>query len=77
MTESKIICPRSPFQMQYLKAEQNILCVGGAAGSPKSYVGLMRHLRYIEDPNYRGVCIRKNSTAIMKTGGLHEVRRHL
>lgn len=30
----------------------------------------MRHLRFAHDPNYRGYCVRKNSTAIMKSGGL-------
>ena len=46
--------------------------MGGAAGSSKSYVGLMRHLRYIEDPHYRGLCLRKNATAIMKSSGLFD-----
>ena len=32
----------------------------------------MRHLRWAEDPLYRGFCIRKNSTAIMKSGGLFQ-----
>lgn len=32
----------------------------------------MRHLRWANDPNYRGFCIRKNSTAIMKSGGLFQ-----
>lgn len=64
--------PQSPFQQQYLKSNAKILVVGGAAGSSKSYVGLMRHLRWAHDPNYRGFCIRKNSTAIMKPGGLFE-----
>lgn len=41
-----------------------------AAGSAKSTMGLMRHLRYIHDPYYSGFCIRKNSTALMKSGGL-------
>lgn len=36
----------------------------------KSYIGLMRHLRWAEDPNYRAYCIRKNSSAIMSSGGL-------
>jgi predicted phage terminase large subunit-like protein len=69
---SNAIKPCSKFQFDYLKDTSNILVVGGAAGSSKSYVGLMRHLLHIEDPNYRGMCIRKNSTAIMKTGGLFE-----
>lgn len=41
-------------------------------GSSKSYIGLMRHLRWVEDPNYRGYCIRKNATTLMKSGGLFE-----
>lgn len=45
--------------------------------SSKSYVGLMRHLRFVHDPNYRGFCIRKNSTAIMKAGGLFEQAKRL
>jgi phage terminase large subunit-like protein len=69
---SDIVRPQSPFQEKYLKSNAKILIVGGAAGSSKSYVGLMRHLRWVHDPNYRGFCIRKNSTAIMKPGGLFE-----
>lgn len=69
---SDIVRPQSPFQEKYLKSDAKILVVGGAAGSSKSYVGLMRHLRFVHDPDYRGFCIRKNSTAIMKAGGLFE-----
>lgn len=38
--------------------------------SSKSYIGLMRHLRYIHDPNYVGVIVRKNMKAIKAAGGL-------
>lgn len=41
-------------------------------GSSKSYIGLMRHLRWVEDPEYRGFCVRKNSTTLMKSAGLFE-----
>lgn len=37
----------------------------------------MRHLRWVNDPEYRGFCIRKNSTAIMKSGGLFWDAVHL
>lgn len=67
-----LIEPKSLFQERYLQSNAKILVVGGAAGSSKSYVGLMRHLRWVEDPFYRGFCIRKNSTAIMKEGGLFD-----
>lgn len=72
-----IVRPQSPFQAKYLKSNAKILVVGGSAGSSKSYVGLMRHLRWVHDPNYRGFCIRKNSTAIMKAGGLFEQAKRL
>lgn len=68
--EKVIIGPASEFQEKYLNSDAQILLVGGAAGSSKSYVGLMRHLRFINDPNYRAYCIRKNSNAIMASGGL-------
>ena len=64
------IAPASPFQEKYLGSDARIILAGGAAGSSKSYVGLMRHLRFAEDPDYRSYCIRKNSNAIMASGGL-------
>lgn len=77
MEEEIKIGPQSTFQEKYLNSDARILTVGGAAGSSKSYVGLMRHLRYAELEHYRGFCIRKNSTAIMKTGGLFDEAVHL
>jgi phage terminase large subunit-like protein len=71
MTDDAVaIGPASPFQEKYLNSDAQILLVGGAAGSSKSYVGLMRHLRFVHDKNYRAYCIRKNSSAIMASGGL-------
>lgn len=32
----------------------------------------MRHLRFVHDPNYKAYCIRKNSSAIMSSGGLFQ-----
>jgi len=76
LTET-IIGPQSKFQEDYLNSSARILVAGGAAGSSKSHVGLMRHLRWMDDPLYRGFCIRKNSTAIMKSGGLFDAAVHL
>lgn len=75
--EEVIIGPQSKFQADYLNSTSRILVAGGAAGSSKSHVGLMRHLRWMDDPLYRGFCIRKNSTAIMKSGGLFDAAVHL
>lgn len=76
MTEN-VIGPQSKFQQQYLSSSARILVAGGSAGSSKSHIGLMRHLRWMDDPLYRGFCIRKNSTAIMKSGGLFDAAVHL
>ena len=62
----------SRFQKEYYKDESDILLVGGAASSSKTYIGLMKHLRNCHDPNYVGYCIRKNSSAIVKAGGLFQ-----
>lgn len=71
MTEI-MVRPQSLFQEKYLKSDANILVVGGAAGSSKSYVGLMRHLRWAHDPKYNGYCIRQHSNDLMKAGGLFQ-----
>jgi phage terminase large subunit len=60
----------SKFQKEYYTDESDILLVGGSAGSSKTYIGLMKHLRNCHDPNYVGYCIRKNSTTLMRAGGL-------
>ena len=70
MTEKEVVGPQSEFQALCLQSDARIIIMGGAAGSAKSTMGLMRHLRYIHDKNYSGFCIRKNSTALMKSGGL-------
>lgn len=67
---SNIIGPQSAFQEKCLNSDARIIIMGGAAGSAKSTMGLMRHLRWVDDPKYAGFCLRKNSTAIMKEGGL-------
>lgn len=68
----EFIGPCSEFQEKFLNSDAKIIIAGGAAGSSKSFIGLMRHLRWAEDKYYRGYCIRKNSTALMKSGGLFE-----
>jgi predicted phage terminase large subunit-like protein len=48
-----------------------------AMGGGKSYCGLLRHLRWVDDPNYRGFIIRKNSTTLAKSGGLFDEAKQL
>lgn len=46
-------------------------------GGGKSYCGLLRHLRWVHDPHYRGFIIRKNSVTLTKSGGLFDEARQL
>lgn len=43
-----------------------------AMGGGKSYCGLLRHLRWVDDPQYRGYVVRKQQTSIMVAGGLFD-----
>lgn len=74
---NNVVAPQSKFQQDCLVSDSRIIVMGGAAGCAKSTIGLMRHLRWMDDPLYRGFCIRKNSTAIMKSGGLFDAAVHL
>lgn len=72
MEEEDVFGPASEKQAMFLQSEAKIVVYGGAAGAGKSHCGLLHHLKYIDDPNYRGYVIRKNSTMLMKSGGLFD-----
>lgn len=69
--------PASLKQAWFLSADSNIIVYGGAMGGGKTYCGLLRHLRWVDDPQYRGFIIRKNSNTLMKSGGLFDEARQL
>ena len=62
--------PTSKRQAWFLQSEDFLTIFGGAASGGKSYVGLMRFLKYIDDPDFVGYVFRKNSTDLKKEGGL-------
>ena len=59
--------PKSQKQYDFIWSDTDITIFGGAAGSGKSYNGLLRFLRYINEPLYRGFIIRKTQSS-MKQG---------
>lgn len=59
MSENVIIRPQEGAQEIALNSDANIIIFGGAAGSSKSFTGLMHPLQYINDPNFNGVCFRR------------------
>lgn len=70
--ETTVFAPASLKQQQFIESDTTITVFGGSAGSGKSYVGLLRFLRYINDPLFVGYVFRKNSTDMKGGGGLFE-----
>lgn len=55
-------------QHTFLTSTAQIVIYGGSMGGGKTYNGLLKHLRYVDNPHYRGVVVRKSSSTIMKSG---------
>lgn len=56
----------------FLNSKADIVVFGGGAGSGKSYLGAMDMLKYIHDPLFRGVVVRKLTPQIHGPGGIFE-----
>ena len=56
----------------FINSDSFVTVYGGAAGSGKSYMGLMRFLLYIDDPNFFGYVFRLNATDMKGGGGLFQ-----
>ena len=67
-----MFAPASVKQEKFLNSDVFLTVYGGAAGSGKSYMGLMRFLRYIHDPDFSGYVFRKNATDMKGGGGLFQ-----
>lgn len=46
-------------------------------GGGKTYNGLLKHLKYVDNPHYRGLVVRKSSSTIMKSGFLFDEAKGL
>lgn len=55
-------------QHTFLQSTATIVIYGGSMGGGKTYNGLLKHLKYVDNPHYRGVVVRKSSSTIMKSG---------
>lgn len=60
--------PASYKQWLFLQSTATIVIYGGSMGGGKTYNGLLKHLKYVDNPHYRGVVVRKSSSTIMKSG---------
>lgn len=53
----------------FIQSQAFMTVFGGAAGSGKTYLSLMRFLYWVEDPNFVGYVFRKNATDLKGGGG--------
>lgn len=67
-----VIGPKSKKQEMMLATQADMTCIGGAAGSGKSYIALLYPLKYCNDPFFRGIIFRKTTGEITAQGGLWE-----
>lgn len=65
-----IIAPQKGKQELAMNVEADVIIYGGAAGSGKSHLLLMRPLRYVDDPRFEGIFFRSNTTQLTGAGGL-------
>jgi predicted ribonuclease YlaK len=58
-TERSKLSPASEKQRLFLTSDADITVFGGAAGSGKSYLGIMDMLQYVHMKHFRGVMVRR------------------
>lgn len=61
--------PASKKQEMFIQSDAFLTVFGGAAGSGKTYLSLMRFLFWVHDPNFVGYVFRKNATDLKGGGG--------
>lgn len=71
------IGPASKRQEDFLLSQADITVFGGAAGSGKSFVGLMTPLLFVDDPYFRGVIFRRTMPEITAGGGLWDTAQDM
>lgn len=75
LTDKTYIAPQPGSQEVFLNTNADIVLYGGAAGSGKTAALLMDALRFKDDPSYRAVYFRRNTTQL--DGGLWPAAKKL
>ena len=69
-TEQVELRPQEGAQETAMNAKADVVIYGGAAGSGKSHMMLMRNLYQVEDPHFNSIFFRRTGTQISGGGGL-------
>lgn len=75
----KIIAPASKPQEMFLNTPDwvDICFYGGQAGGGKTFAGLLHHLKYVHDPLYRGLTLRRTTPMLLKPGAVWDEAKTL
>jgi phage terminase large subunit-like protein len=68
----QVIRPQRGSQELAMNIKADLIIYGGAAGSGKSHLLLMKSLPYIKDPNFHASYFRRNTKQLTQQGGLWE-----
>lgn len=68
--QRQIIAPQKGLQTLAMNVKADVIFYGGAAGSGKSRLILMKPLQYINDPHFEGIFFRRVTTQLAGAGGL-------
>lgn len=76
---NSIIAPSSKPQELFLNTPDwvDICFYGGQAGGGKTWAGLAHHLKYIHDPLYRGLTLRRTTPMLLKPGAVWDEAKQL
>lgn len=74
-----VIQPASKPQEMFLTTPDwvDICFYGGQAGGGKTWAGLAHHLKYINDPLYRGLTLRRTTPMLLKPGAVWDEAKQL
>lgn len=74
-----IIAPSSKPQEMFLQTPDwvDICFYGGQAGGGKTWAGLAHHLKYVDDPLYRGLTLRRTTPMLLKPGAVWDEAKQI
>ena len=72
MDNGVLFRPASLKQEMFINSTAFRTIYGGSMGGGKTFMGLMRFLLYVDDPNFIGFVIRKNASDLRGAGGAYD-----
>ena len=75
--KKEVISPKSVKQWKFINSDADIVVFGGAAGSGKTFLGIMDFLKHIKHPNFRGLITRRTTPQLQGAGGVIDTAMQL